>query len=182
MKNALILLADGFEETEALTTHDILNRTHEIIPTLCSIKDEQLVISSAGLRVIADASLGQIREGDYSFLVLPGGKKGVENLKASKEVRALIERFLASKRGVYAICAAPSILAEMGHLDQATYTCFPGFECGKGLYSGKEVEIDGPWITARSMGYTIPFAEAIVKKELGEEALKRIRPGTLGLR
>ncbi|MBP5217102.1 MAG: DJ-1/PfpI family protein [Bacilli bacterium] len=182
MKNALILLADGFEETEALATHDILNRTHEIKPILCSIKEDKLVTSSASLRVYADLSLGEIDPNDYAFLVLPGGKKGVENLKGSSKVKELIETFLKSQRGVYAICAAPSILAELGYLDDATYTCFPGFETGNGDYSGKEVEIDGKWITARSMAYTIPFAEAIVKKELGEEALKRIHPGTQGIR
>ncbi len=182
MKNALILLADGFEETEALATHDILNRTHEIKPFLCSIKEGKTVASSAGLNVIADLSLSEIKEEDYSFLVLPGGKKGVENLKASEEVGNLIRSFLSAGRGVYAICAAPSILAEMGLLEEAKYTCFPGFETGKGAYTGKEVEIDGKWITARSMAYTIPFAEAIIRKELGEEAVMRIRPGTMGLR
>lgn len=182
MKNALILLADGFEETEALATHDILNRTHEIKPVLCSIMEDRLVMSSAGLRVSADVSLKEIQQEDYDFLVLPGGKKGVENLKGSSKVKELIQTFLSSKRGVYAICAAPSILAELGYLDDATYTCFPGFETGKGNYSGKEVEVDGRWITARSMAYTIPFAEEIVRKELGEEALIRIHPGTQGIR
>lgn len=182
MKYALILLADGFEETEALATHDILRRSHQIQPILASIKNEATVTSSAGLKVIADLLLKEAKLDDYSFLVLPGGKVGVENLKSSKQALEAIRLFRKQGKGVYAICAAPSILAEEGYLDGFSYTCFPGFETGNGSYSGKEVEVDGDWITARSMAYTIPFAEKIVEKEVGLEAVKMIQPGTKGLK
>ncbi len=182
MKHALILLADGFEETEALTTHDILNRTHEIVPVLCSIKDSLQVVSSAKLKVEADILLKDVDKNAYDFLVLPGGKLGVQNLSHSADVGSLLEYFVYRKKAVYAICAAPGLLAQRGYLNDATYTCFPGFQTGKGLYTRKEVEDDGTWITARSMAYTIPFAEAIVKKELGQEAVDAIQPGIRGLK
>ena len=82
---------------------------------------------------------------------------------------------------IYAICAAPSILGELGYLDGKNYTCFPGFQTGKGHYIDQGAVVDGDLITGHSMGYTLAFAEAIIKKLLGEEAVLAIRPGTMGL-
>ena len=180
MKNALILLADGFEETEALSTHDIFTRSHEIKTTLASIKDGLVVTTSMGLKVFADTLLKDINPDDYDFLVLPGGKLGVDNLKASQEVISLVKRFHEEGKGHYAICAAPSILGELGYLDGRNYTCFPGFQVGKGNWLDEGSVTDGDLITGRSMAYTIEFAEAIVKKEVGDKALERIYPGTRG--
>ena len=93
MKKAIILLADGFEETEALTTHDIFTRSHEIETTLVSTKDELIVTSSMGLKVVADILLKDIDPDSYDFLVLPGGKLGVDNLKANSEVLSLVKKY-----------------------------------------------------------------------------------------
>lgn len=181
MKKGLMLLADGFEETEAITTHDILSRTHEISCVLASISSSKEVTTSMGLVVKADALLSEVKADELDFLILPGGKVGVDNLKACPKTKELVLSFHKQGKGVYAICAAPSILGEAGLLSGKNYTCFPGFEGKEGNYRKEAGTIrDGNIITGHSMAFTIPFAEEIVRKECGEEALKRIAPGTRG--
>ncbi|MBQ9457413.1 MAG: DJ-1/PfpI family protein [Bacilli bacterium] len=177
---ALILLAEGFETVEALATYDILKRSHRIDPTLCSIGADLPVVSSQGIKIQAEAILARTDLTDFDMIILPGGKKGVENLKASQDVVSAIWTMLLMDKDVHAICAAPSILCEMGLLNHSRYTCFPGFQSGEGEYSGEGVTNDEGLITGKSMGYTIPFAEEIVRYYFGEEAVEEIRKGTLG--
>lgn len=179
MKKGLILLADGFEETEAISSFDILRRSHAIVPTFASIMEGLEVTSSGGIPVKASVLLKDVSLADYDFLILPGGKKGVENLKASPLAMEAVDHFAALSH-IYAICAAPSILGERGYLDGRKYTCFPGFQCGKGTWLDEGFVVDGNLVTGHSMAYTIPFAEAIVKLEAGEEAYERILPGAYG--
>lgn len=181
MIEGMILLADGFEQTEALQAHDAFRRTGQIHPVLLSIHDRKEVESSSGVKVIADGLLKENKGDRYAFLLLPGGKRGVDNLKASPEVIAMIKEFHDAGKPIYAICAAPSILGELGYLDGKNYTCFPGFQVGKGNYIDTGAVKDGDLITGHSMGYTLVFAEEIIRSLLGEDAVKRIRPGTMGL-
>ena len=179
--NALILLADGFETVEALQTYDVLKRTHRFNVLLCSTKQSLMVTSSHGVVVQAETTLSSIDESAFDMFILPGGKLGVENLKANPNVRDLVCRFMESGRDVHAICAAPSILGELGYLDGLPYTCFPGFQAGKGRWQDKSHVITEHIVTGRSMGNTLPFAKAIVEKYYGKEALDAIRPGIEGL-
>lgn len=178
--NALILLADGFEMVEALTTADVLTRTHEIKVTLCSISDSLSVSSSHGVKVEANAKIQDIIVNDYDFLVLPGGKLGVENLRASDKVTALIKAFFDAGKDVHAICAAPSILGELGYLDGLDYTCFPGFQKGNGNYLHVGAVETSHIITGHSMGFSLDFAKTIVAHYLGQTGLNRILPGIEG--
>ena len=180
--NALILLADGFETVEALQSADIFVRSHKIRVTLCSIHDHPLVRSSQNYGVLADTLLSEIDPKDFDFLVLPGGKLGVENLRNSDAVIALIHRFFELGKDVHAICAAPSILGELGYLDNLDYTCFPGFERGKGRYHDVGAVETPHIITGHSMGYTMEFAKAIVAHYFGEEGVNAILPGMMGIR
>ena len=177
---ALLLLADGFETVEALQSVDVLTRTHKIEVVTASITDSFLVSSSIGIMVHAMALLREIPLQNFDFLILPGGKKGVENLGASPLVIETIREFLDNGKDVHAICAAPSILGSLGYLDGLPYTCFPGFQKGNGKYRDTGVVVTPHIITGHSMGYTLPFAEAIVEKYLGEEGKASIAPGIYG--
>ncbi len=178
--NALILLADGFETVEALQTLDVLTRTHQILVTTASISESKIVTSSIGVKVEANALLRDISLQNYDFLVLPGGKLGVDNLSKSTLVIDTIRAFFDGGKDVHAICAAPSILGELGYLDGLPYTCFPGFQKGNGTYQNTGVVITPRIITGHSMGYTLTFAEAIVAHYLGEAGIKSIEPGVYG--
>ena len=178
---ALILLAEGFETVEALATIDIFKRSHRIDPLSASISSSKGVLSSQGILVQADVLLSEINPDEFDMIILPGGKKGVENLKKDANVTSLVRKFDANpNKEVHAICAAPSILRELGLLNERTYTCFPGFEGKEGTYTGEGVTIDDNLITGKSMGYTIPFALAIVERHFGTECVKEIEKGVYG--
>ena len=177
--NALIILADGFETVEALLTYDLLKRTHRFDVRLVSTNPTIDVVSSQGVPVKDDLILEEAPEAD--MLILPGGKLGVENLSKGTRVHALIRAYLESGRDVHAICAAPSILGKLGFLDGLPYTCFPGFQTGKGEYLDQGVVETPHIITGHSMGYTVDFGKTIIAHYYGEEAVNAILPGVLGL-
>ena len=182
MIKGLMLLADGFETVEALGTLDILHRTHKIEMDYVSINDSKLVTTSAGIKVAASGLLKDIDDiSIYDFVVLPGGKLGVENIKNSSLAMATVKKFHDEDKYLCAICAAPSILGELGYLDGKKYTCFPGFQRGNGEYINTGSVIDGKVITGHSMGYTTPFAENIIRSLLNEDSVTAIQPGIKGL-
>ena len=181
MIKGLILLADGFEDSEALCTRDVLIRSGIVVET-ASIKPFVDVVSSFGISLKCDKTVGKIRPNEYDFLLLPGGGKGTEELAGSDIVRQIIEEFYKQDKLLCAICAAPSVYGKYGYLKGKRYTCFPGFEDGiDGIYTGEEITISDKLITARSMAYSISFGEAIIDHFLGNDALKRVDNGIKGL-
>lgn len=178
----LLFLADGFETVEALLTLDLLKRSKRFEITTVSIKESKEVVSSQGIHLQADARFADIHPLDYDLIILPGGKLGVENLHSFAPLLDLLPRFLEKGKDVHAICAAPSILGDLGLLDNLPYTCFPGFERGKGDYQDVGVVETPHVITGHSMGYTMEFGKTIIAHYYGEEAVKAIAPGVYGLR
>lgn len=178
----LMLLADGFEDTEALTTRDVLIRAG-IEVTTASITDRLEVQSSFGVHVLADALLKLIFDTTpYDGIILPGGGRGTRNLSESPLVEMYLKKFALKNKLLCAICAAPSILGKYGYLVGKKYTCFAGFNEGiAGDFTGKEVEKSGNIITARSMQYSIPFALTIIEELLGEKAKEKVQIGLQGL-
>ena len=178
----LMFLADGFEDTEALSTRDVLIRSGLEVVTV-SINESRQVLSSFGLTLLADRPFSLI--GDiysYDFLILPGGGRGTQNLKTSPNVRNIVKRFYENNKLICAICAAPSIFGDLGLLKDIRYTCFVGFNEGiDGIFTGNEVEVDGNIITARSMHYSIDFALAIIESLLGKQAKQKVLEGLNGL-
>ena len=177
-----MFLANGFEDTEALSTRDVLIRAGIEMVT-ASIDENRQVQSSFGLTLLADKPIGVINSlNEFDFLVLPGGGRGTENLYNSNEVDRVIKHFIEKDKLIAAICAAPSILGRRGYLKGYKYTCFAG--CNKGiedaLFTGDEVTVDGNFITGRSMKYSIPFALAIVEKLLGSAVKEKVLVGLKG--
>lgn len=178
----LLILADGFEDTEALTTRDVLMRAGIEVKT-CSITDRLEVESSFGVYILADALLKLMFDLEpYDFIILPGGGRGTKNLSECEFLKAYLDYFLLHDKLICAICAAPSVLGKYEYLQNRKYTCFAGFNEGiMGDFTGNEVEKDGNIITARSMQYTIPFALTIIETLLGKEAKEKVQSGLQGL-
>jgi len=178
----LLILADGFEDTEALTTRDVLLRAGFEVKT-CSITDRLEVQSSFGVHVLADALLKLMFDLEpYDFIILPGGGRGTKNLRECEFLKAYLDYFLLHNKLICAICAAPSVLGQYGYLENRRYTCFAGFNAGiSGKFTGKEVERDGNIITARSMQYSIPFALEIIDYLVGPEIKEKVLEGLQGL-
>ena len=179
-KKALIVLAEGFEEIEAITTIDILRRGG-IEVTIASLKEKH-VKGSRNIEVIADTTIDRIAL-DYDAIILPGAMPGAENLSASKEVSSLIIEMNNKKKIIAAICATPAIvLAPLGILDNKTATCYPSMETNfntRTTYKEDAVVIDENIITSRGPATAMEFAFTLVKVLSGERLASLIKSATL---
>lgn len=165
-----MLLADGFEEVEALTPLDLLRRAGKEVLTV-SITDERAVTGAHGITVLADLTADEISVPSDEMLILPGGMPGTKNLDASPITDRLIRETVASGGHLAAICAAPMILGKRGLLVGKRATCYPGFENelqGATVLSVHAVT-DGNVTTATGAGAAIPFAEELVKLLCGDK-------------
>ncbi len=180
MTKAIVFLAEGFEEMEALGTVDILRRGGIGVITV-SITDDKTVKGAHGISITADATISSMDLGSADALILPGGMPGSSNLDASDVVKDAIMKQYKAGRIVAAICAAPMVLGGLGILEGRKVTCYPGFEeklCGAQA-TGRDVEIDGNVITGRGPGLVMKFALALVEALKGDAAAKEVAAGLL---
>ena len=168
--NALVLLANGFEEVEGLTQVDFLRRGG-INVTAASIHDTKKITGAHNIIVEADALLSETNTKDYDMVILPGGYNGMLNLGGSKAVVSLLKDFAQKDKWIAAICAAPSVLGDNGLVKGKKCTCYPGFEdrLTGGELSTEEVVVDGKLITSRGPGTALPFALKIIEMLAGKE-------------
>lgn len=121
-----VLLADGFEEIEAITPIDIMRRAGLDVRTV-SVSEDLYVTGAHDICVKADISMKGVNLGMMDMLVLPGGP-GHENLDKSKYVHELIDYAAENGKYIAAICAAPSVIGKIGLLKGKKATAFPGYE------------------------------------------------------
>lgn len=177
-KKCAIFLADGFEDCEGLITIDMLRRAGIPIDTV-SMNRDCFVETSHGITLKADRLFADTDPEDYDVLILPGGKRGTENLEKCEELKKYLVSFWKAGKLIAAICAAPSIFGHLGILKGRHYTCFPEFydSSYEGIYEMELSVTDGNVITGRGMGATIEFARNILKKLTDEETLKKVEYG-----
>ena len=182
-KNALVLLAEGFEEVEAVTPIDYLRRAG-INVTTAAIGKYLAVNGSHGIPVSADTSLdnllkdGKLLASAWDAVILPGGLPGADNLASSKEAGVFLLGMAEAGKWVCAICAAPArVLSPLGLLSGRKFTCFPGEEekviadssaSSGAMWKEDRVVVDGCIITSRGAGTAGEFACTIIEKLAGE--------------
>ena len=173
-----VLLATGFEEIEALAVVDALYRAG-IRADLISIENERHVASSHGIKVVADLMLDDADLASYTVVFLPGGMPGTLGLKANERVREELTRRASSGEKTAAICAAPSILAELGVLEGRRATANPGFmdalSAGGAQAQSECVVVDGNIVTSRGAGTALELGFELVRQLLGDEAAQSVR-------
>ncbi|MDO5707523.1 MAG: DJ-1/PfpI family protein [Andreesenia angusta] len=178
---ALVFLAEGFEEIEALTTVDFLRRM-KIKVDMVSI-DENLEVKGAhDIRVIADLTIDQIDEIDsLDAVIIPGGLPGAFNLRDDKRVIEIVKSVFEKGKLVSAICAGPSVLQEAKILKGRRATCYPGFESNieDAEYTNSDVEIDSNIITGKGPYLAADFAIEIVRYLLGNEKASELEKDVL---
>ncbi len=169
-----VLLADGFEEIEAVTVIDVLRRAGVDVVVLGV--DGDAPVGSHGIAVKADALLADRAGGRFDVVVLPGGMPGAARLRDAPHV----QRFIVDARGrgahLAAICAAPIALGKAGALQGKRATCFPGFEAeltGAVLSHDAVVE-DGDVTTSRGVGTALAFALSLVARLRGADAAQTL--------
>jgi 4-methyl-5(b-hydroxyethyl)-thiazole monophosphate biosynthesis len=161
--SVLIILANGFEEIEAITPIDILRRSGAKV-TVAGL-DNLTIVASHNLTVTCDALLSDCKA-TYDCVVIPGGSVGSKNLASSFLV---LEKCIktAEKGLVASICAATAVvLGKTGLLENHTVTGYPGTEkeCPGLVFSPKRVVSDGNLVTAQGAGVAMEFSLAIVEK------------------
>ncbi len=173
MKRAVIVLAQGFEEIEAVAPIDLLRRS-PVSVTILGL-DSLKVKGSHAITLEADLLL-QDYSGDFDALVLPGGMPGTTNLANSPYLIDFVQRADRASKLLAAICAAPSVLGKAGVLKNRKATCYPGFEDKlTGAAVQKEpVVCDKNIITSRAAGTALPFSLEIIHYLCGDECSKTI--------
>jgi 4-methyl-5(b-hydroxyethyl)-thiazole monophosphate biosynthesis len=177
MPRVLVPLAEGFEEIEAVTVVDLLRRAGIEVHT--ASLDGPRVTGSHGIAVFADTALDAAMADDYDMIVLPGGMPGATHLKNDPRVISLLRRYAAAGRYTAAICAAPSVLAHAGLLEERAATSFPGFlnaNSAPGIRLRDEaVVVDGKVVTSRGAGTAMGFGLALIELLEGDAAMQRVR-------
>ncbi|MGN0332189.1 MAG: DJ-1 family glyoxalase III [Lachnospiraceae bacterium] len=169
-----VLLADGFEEIEALTVVDLLRRAQIYVGTV-SIMEDYVVHGAHGINVQAEDLFEEVNFADVDVIVLPGGMPGTTNLKEHEGVKRVVLDFAEKGKTLAAICAAPTVLGELGLLKGKRITCYPSVETEiqGAVITKTPVAVDGNIITSRGVGTAIDFALELIAVLVGRErALK----------
>lgn len=173
-----VLVAPGLEEVEALAPVDILYRAG-IRADLISITDARQVTSSHDVVLTCAVTLEEADLDAYDMIFLPGGIPGTPNLKADARVCALVRERVEAGRPVAAICAAPSILAELGVLEGRKATANPNFMAvlaEHGAHTSEaSVVVDGTILTSRGMATAVDLGLEIVRYYRGDAAVEEMK-------
>jgi DJ-1 family protein len=181
--SALVLLAPGFEEIEAITVIDILRRAE--IETVVAGLTTNPLIASRQTRHLADIHLADVDTSrDFEIVVLPGGVEGAKNLAGSSLVRDWLFRQRERDQWVAALCAAPTALLAHGWLgSESRLTAHPTVQDqfpGQ-IQSGKRVVVDGKLITSLAAGSAMEFAFEIVRQLRGPDRLGKVNQGVCAI-
>lgn len=165
-----MFLADGFEETEAIATLDILRRAEVCIKTVGIGKKQ--IMGAHGVQIAADLEENEVDFSDnYAGVVLPGGMKGTLTMCQNATVQKAVQIAFDKNLLLAAICAAPMVPGKMGLLKGKRVTCYPGCEANliDAVYTAKPVCTDNNIITAFGPGAATRFgltvAEHLTSKE-----------------
>ena len=169
-KKVYIFLADGFEDIEGLTVVDLMRRAGITITTV-SIKNTKQITTAHGITMLTDTTFREADFSDADMLVLPGGQPGTTYLGGFEPLTDLVKSFYNNGGKIAAICAAPTIFAEIGLLHGKKATAYPACMDGLGdaVKSEEKVVIDGNITTSRGLGTAIDFALSLISQLLGQE-------------
>ncbi len=170
-----VLLGTGFEEVEAITPIDLMRRAG--ISVLSVGVTGKTVYGGHSIGIEADITLEEMDITDMEMIVLPGGLGGVASVRANQRALDAIRFAWENGKFVAAICAGPTVLADLHITDRRQATCYPGCEADMGnanMIPGVPCARDGKLITGTSAGCAIPFSLALIEALKGPEAAKAI--------
>lgn len=171
-----MLLGNGFEEMEAIAPIDLLRRAGVEVMTV-GINGKQIT-GSHKIIVETDITLGELDFMNMEMIIIPGGLGGVASLRASREALEALRFGWENGKYVAAICAGPTVLADLAITDGKKATCYPGQEKNMGkacMQENAAVVTDGRLITGTSAGCAIPFGLALVAALRGDEAAETVK-------
>jgi len=179
MYEALLFLIDGFEEIEAITTLDVLRRGG-VYAASVSLTGKRYVTGSHGITVLTDLIFDELKDVSHTMLILPGGP-GVTGLFKHEILLELLRLHNSDGGKIAAICAAPTVLGELGILKDKTAVCYPAVEANlKAKKIGDTSTVtDGNITTSKSAGTTIDFALELVRIIKGTPEAAEVAAGML---
>ncbi|MFG0318326.1 MAG: DJ-1 family glyoxalase III [Planctomycetota bacterium JB042] len=180
-KKALVPLAPGFEEIEAVTIIDVLRRAGVEVTVAGTV--DGLVEASRGVRVMPDTTVGAVDPESFDLVVLPGGGPGTEALRDDPRILEMVRRHHAAGRLTAAVCAAPTVLAAAGIAARHRVTGHPSvrdaLEAAGADVADDRVVVDGNVVTSQGPGTSIEFAFALVERLCGAEKVRELNEGIL---
>lgn len=167
----LVLLAEGFEELEAVTVIDVLRRA-EIEVVTAGLSDGP-VKSARNIPIIPDSTVEKVKDdSSFDMVVLPGGMPGTDNLAKDDRVKAIVKNMYEKQKYTAAICAAPYVLSEAGILTEKKATSYPGFQeklKAQSVSKDERVVIDGKVVTSQGPATALDFAYSLVELFEGKD-------------
>lgn len=169
-----MLLGAGFEETEAVAPLDLMRRAG--IDVLTVGLNGKVIRGSHGINIETDIQIGEMDLTALDMIVLPGGLGGVASIRACQEALEAVRFAWDNGKLVAAICAGPTVLADLGITEGRKATCFPGQACNmkNAVLVNEAAVIDGRLITGTSAGCAIPFGLALITAMKGQAAADAI--------
>ena len=170
-----MLLGTGFEETEAIAPLDLLRRAGVEITTVGL--NGKVITGSHKIPVVADIEIHELNPSDLEMVILPGGLGGVASIRACQAAMDVIRWAYENGRFTAAICAGPTVLADLGITDGKKATCYPGCEGQMGsavMQANAAAVTDGKVITGTSAGCAVPFGLALITALKGADAAEAI--------
>eukprot|EP01102_Stenamoeba_stenopodia_P015678 TRINITY_DN536_c0_g1_i2.p1 TRINITY_DN536_c0_g1~~TRINITY_DN536_c0_g1_i2.p1 ORF type:complete len:209 (+),score=54.32 TRINITY_DN536_c0_g1_i2:48-674(+) len=172
LKRVLVPIANGSEEIETVAIIDTLRRAGAEV-TVASVENELQVECSRGVRLVADVHLRDKLNEKWDLIALPGGLKGAEKFRDTKELMDLFAKQQKEDLPHAALCATPAVaLGPHGLLDGRKATCHPSFKSKfpeKGIETNSRVVVDGNLVTSQGPGTAIEFALSLVELLFGKE-------------
>ncbi len=182
MATALIPLASGCEELEAVTIIDLLRRAD--ITVISAALEENPVVANRGTVLVADTMLSSVVDREFDLIALPGGLPGTDHLCADSRILSMLKRALARGGRVAAICAAPKVLAKAELLEGRRVSAYPGvMEAVEGhgaKITNEAVEVDGSITTSRGPGTAIRFALTLIAQLKDPAIAKQVEAALAG--
>lgn len=169
-----MLLGTGFEETEAIAPLDLLRRAG--LKVLTVGLNGKTIYGGHGIGVEADITIDQLDLTDLEMVILPGGLGGVGSIRGCEKAMEAIRFAYENDKYTAAICAGPTILAQLGIVSGKRATCYPGCEdqMGSAIMVEAAAVTDGKVITGTSAGCAVPFGLALISALKGQEAADAI--------
>ena len=180
MSKAVIFLADGCEEVEALTVIDVLRRGG-VEAVGAAIGSSLAVNGSHGIAFKADCLLADVNLSNTDMVVIPGGMVGKNNIAACEKAVEICKDMAQNGKYVCAICAGPTVLGKNDMLNSVKATCYPGLEKElKGaIITDENVVVDKNFITSKGPATAMEFSLYLLEALEGEKVANAVADGLL---
>jgi 4-methyl-5(b-hydroxyethyl)-thiazole monophosphate biosynthesis len=174
MTTALVPVANGTEEMEAVIIIDVLRRAKWDV-TVAGIGGTNIT-ASRKVKLAADVEWSKINPASFDVMAIPGGAEGARNMMASQSLLDAVRKHAGAGRLTAAVCAGPLVLQAAGVLDGRKATCHPGVraELTRALAQNDRVVVDGRIVTSQGAGTCFEFALTLVRLVDGKEAADAI--------